>query len=356
MRAQAHNLILTHHQDLKSIKMENIIDNVENATIRVDTATQKGSVFDVIKMVLGCDASSANTAFRRLKEDFPESGAGAGAAWPTLTKLRINGKGQLTPVADAKTLVEIVFLLPGRIARDFRRKSAAKVCRLLGGDSTLISEIEQRRAQLQSSAEGQASQAFLLGGSSSGSVGESQRSSEVEMYHGMPTGFRFLDDSQRQLVAKEVVDMTLKRKRVEDLVERYKMLRDIGVELDDRTKIEIRDNVSLLTKRDLAIQGSSEVTQDSKTPTHMLGAQERGAETGIVVVAAKMGVRVPPVMSGPIGKLMKTLYKKKYDLPADWDGFIKRQTLYHGRPIQENCYYERDEDIVMEAIRTKISQ
>ncbi|CAM9114161.1 unnamed protein product [Ectocarpus sp. 8 AP-2014] len=65
-----------------------------------------------------------------------------------LKKIRINGRGQLTPVADAKTLVEIVFLLPGKMARDFRRKSAAKVCRLLGGDSSLISEIEERRTSL----------------------------------------------------------------------------------------------------------------------------------------------------------------------------------------------------------------
>lgn len=51
---------------------------------------------------------------------------------------------------------------------------------------------------------------------------------------------------------------------------------------------------------------------------------------------------------------MKSLYKKKYDLPADWDDFIKRQTLFRGRPIYENCYYERDEDIVMEAIQIKL--
>ena len=79
----------------------------------------------------------------------------------------------------------------------------------------------------------------------------------------MPTGFRFLDDSQRQLVAKEVVDQALKRQRVEDLVGRYTLLRGIGVELDDRTKIEIRDNVSLLTKRDLAIEGSPKNTESS---------------------------------------------------------------------------------------------
>lgn len=331
--------------------MNSIIDNVENATIRVDTASQKGSVLDVVKMVLGCDSSNAQNSLRRLKQDFTELGGAC-------TQLRINGKGKLTPVADAKTLVEIVFLLPGKIARDFRRKSAAKVCRLLGGDSTLISEIEQRRAQLESSEEGRATQAFLLGG-------VNVESSEVKSLDGMPLGFCFLDDAERKVVAKEVVELSmqrerqaLKRQRVEDLVGRYKSIREIGVDLDPRTLIEIRDNVSILTKRDLAIEGSPTntlcLTQDPKTPTHMLGAQERGHETGIVVVASKMGVRVPAAMSGPIGKLMKVLYKKKYDLPADWDDFIKRQTLFHGRPIFENSYFERDEDIVREAIRIKL--
>lgn len=130
--------------------------------------------------------------------------------------------------------------------------------------------------------------------------------------------------------------------------------------LDDRTKIEIRDNVSILTKRDLGIGVTGDtqtclvLTQDPKTPTHALGGGQRGHESGIVVVAAKMGVRVPPAMSGPIGKLMKSLYKKKYNLPTEWNEFPKRQTLFHGRAILENCYYKRDDDIIEQAIRTKL--
>lgn len=319
---------------------------MDNATLRVDTNTQQGSVLDVVRMVLQCSSGNANNALRRLQEDCAELTSAC-------SQLRINGKGKLTPVADAKTLVEIVFLLPGKIARDFRRKSAAKVCRLLGGDSTLVAEIEERRAQLQNSSSGRATQSFLLGGSPDSIEKEN---SEVEAYGGMPIGFRFLDTSDRQVVAKQVVELSLerernvlqqqqqalesqkqdlKRQRCSDMVDRYKILQDIGVELDPRTMIEIRDNVSLLTKRDLAIEGTSatrtaitQMRQDPKTPTHVLGQEQRGHETGIVVVAAKMGVRVPAGMSGSIGKLMKSLYKKKYDLPADWDDFIKRQTLF----------------------------
>lgn len=324
--------------------MENIIENMENATIRVDNATQKGSVIDVIRMVLGCNSSSANTYLTNLKGNFPELGI-------QIPQLRINGAGRLTPVADAKTLVEIVFLLPGRIARDFRRKSASKICRILGGDPTLVAEIEQRRLSLESTPEGRATQAFLLGES---------RGEIKDDFNGMPIGFRYLEEGQRKVVAQEVVALELKRKRIQDMVEGYASLRDMGVEIDPRTKVEIRDNVSLLTKRNLGIEGAETtsmrtLTQDPQTPTHVLGREDRGHETGIVVVAAKMGVRVPPSMSGPIGKLMKTLYKEKYGLPTDWNDFIKRQTLYQGRPIYENTYYERDEDIIREAINLKLN-
>lgn len=113
------------------------MDNIESASIRVDAATQQGSVFDVVKMVLGCDSSSANTAFRRLKQDFPEFGAGG------CSQLRINGKGKLTPVADAKTLVEIAMLLPGKSSAKFRWEMAGTVCRVVGGDVKLLEEIKE---------------------------------------------------------------------------------------------------------------------------------------------------------------------------------------------------------------------
>lgn len=187
--------------------------NMENASIRVDTATQQGSVIDVIRMVLRCDSSSANTTLRRLKEDFPELGADLGGLGSACSQLRINGKGKLTPVADAKTLVEIVFLLPGKIARDFRRKSANKVCRLLGGDMTLVSEIEQRRASLESTEEGRATQAFLLGGSSGEVEIVSQTPTEID-FNEMPAGFVFLGTDDRKEVAKEVVEQTLKRRKL----------------------------------------------------------------------------------------------------------------------------------------------
>ena len=197
--------------------MDSIINIMENSTVRIDTATQKGSVIDVVKLVLGCDSSNASTAFTRLKNEFPEL-EGRSSTLP------INGKGRLTPVADAKTLIEIIFLLPGKTARGFLRKSAASVCRLMSGDSTLVPEIEQRRASLQSSVEGRATQRFLLERSSVGVE------SQIESYEGVPAGFGLLNASERSRVAKETILAGLERERQALDRQSKESLRDIGVD------------------------------------------------------------------------------------------------------------------------------
>ena len=124
--------------------------------IRVDQATQKGSVNKVIALVTGKKGSYAIQLFLRIKECNNE-------LIPRCDKLRINGKGRGTPVADAATLVEIAWLCPGRGATEVRREGAESVCRMLGGDLSLVDEIQRRHAQVAGTAEGQ----FLLAGNSS---------------------------------------------------------------------------------------------------------------------------------------------------------------------------------------------
>ena len=58
--------------------------------------------------------------------------------------LKINGKGKPTPVATAQVLIDLVWDLPGKAARLFRRQSAHMICRILGGDMSLVTEIEKR--------------------------------------------------------------------------------------------------------------------------------------------------------------------------------------------------------------------
>ncbi|CAM9882433.1 unnamed protein product, partial [Pylaiella littoralis] len=271
------------------------IESMNNSTIRVHKQTQQGSVLDVIRMIVGRNSSTANTAFSRLLD-----------ANDTLLsqcpQLLINDKGRATPVADAKTLIQIIWLLPGKKAREFRHQRSEKVCRLLGGDLSLVAEIEARHADLQST-----------------DAGRSTQEKAADPFEGMPVWFKHLDEKERQQCAKLMFDqhlkvgeqhlkigeqqlhesrVALKRKRCSDMVETYQSLKSLGVKLDDRTLIELRDDVTILSRQDIAANTAPAATavallQDSTTPTHALGPAERGAETGTVVVSSKIGIRVP---------------------------------------------------------------
>ncbi|CAM9577117.1 unnamed protein product, partial [Ectocarpus sp. 6 AP-2014] len=164
-----------------------LVENMDTSSIRVDKDTRKGSAIDTVRMVLRGDSSAANTSLKRLIQAHP-SGLGA-----QCSRLRINDKGNVTPVADAKTLIEIVWLLPGKKAREFRRQSSEKVCRLLGGDLSIVSEIEARHATLQSTEQGRATQQFLL----------YEREEAVETFDGMPAGFKYLAEKDRAELANK---------------------------------------------------------------------------------------------------------------------------------------------------------
>ena len=81
--------------------------------IRVDQATQKGSVYDVIIVVTRATSAYAVRVLSRINKQYPEF-------MTKCHKLRINGKGKEPPVADAATLVEIAWLCPGKGSSGFQ--------------------------------------------------------------------------------------------------------------------------------------------------------------------------------------------------------------------------------------------
>ncbi|CAN0578466.1 unnamed protein product, partial [Ectocarpus sp. 12 AP-2014] len=135
-------------------------------------------------------------------------------------------------------LIEIIWLLPGKKAREFRHRSSEKVCRLLGGDLSLVAEIEARHNSLQSTEEGRATQSFLLDGR--------EEVEAIDSFEGMPPAFKYIDAKDRGDLAKRMIEqqllentVALKRQRVDNLIQSYKSLQDIGVNLDGRTLIEL---------------------------------------------------------------------------------------------------------------------
>lgn len=87
--------------------MSSLFSAVDMTTLRhmrIDTATNRGSVMDVVSALTGKPSNKCSTAFARLLEGYPELA-------PRCGRLKINGNYPETWVADAATLVEITWLV-----------------------------------------------------------------------------------------------------------------------------------------------------------------------------------------------------------------------------------------------------
>jgi hypothetical protein len=97
------------------------------------------SVIDIVMNITGQDRHDAAQTIRNLSDKFTDVGN-------AFSNFQFEGQGQReTPVARLATIVEIIMLLPGRIAALIRKKCAEVFVRYLGGDLTLIGEVQQIR-------------------------------------------------------------------------------------------------------------------------------------------------------------------------------------------------------------------
>lgn len=336
-----------------------IIENMEASTIRVDKNTKQGSAMDTIRMVLKCSSGTASTYLSGLFSTSPELNN-------HVCHIRINGKGKITPVADAKTLIEIIWLLPGKKAREFRRNSAEKVCRLLGGDLSLVSEIEARHATLQSTEQGRATQEFLLDGG--------QGASDNQL-SGAPFWFQLMQDEEKREYASMEArkHMVLARKTMAldemDICKSCKDELQAVNQFTGRDEIEFADRIKDIQRRasgannmltttpvgDSTIATARAIDDSIDPMTGLLIAtpkcseSARGPETSICNEAVKMGAKVGE-KAGQVGKVLKRLYSERYGVQASIN-IPKRNTTFRGKPFEERTYYERDADLIQEAIR-----
>ena len=104
------------------------------------------AVYDVLQVVTGCNANNCSNVFSRVSEAFPE-------VLTRCSNFKFSGRGQReTPVADARAIVDIIMVLPGRAAAQVRNEAAKVLVRYLGGDVSLVREIMANR-QLQAGLE-----------------------------------------------------------------------------------------------------------------------------------------------------------------------------------------------------------
>ena len=114
----------------------------------------RASVIDTIVVITGHSPTNSLHTWQRMSQSFPEVSQ-------SVTNFKFSGQGQRpTPVADARTMVEIVMVLPGRTAAMHRRKAADIIVRYLGGDPSLVEEIAANRLQQAEMAENESARFF----------------------------------------------------------------------------------------------------------------------------------------------------------------------------------------------------
>ncbi len=104
--------------------------------------TKKGSVYDVIRLVTGCDKFHTSETFAGIVAAFPDVS-------DRIEHRKFPGQGQRpTPVADLPTLFRLMAMLPGSRSRRFAGKSMDVFTRAFAGDERLEAELKRRRTQL----------------------------------------------------------------------------------------------------------------------------------------------------------------------------------------------------------------
>lgn len=356
----------------KHLQAANIFGN-----IRVVEETGMASAIDAIRLTEpGVDAAHAGKMILRLLEQEERD-----AIWgqdsesssnePTLKSrifyVQINGKGRVTPVADAKTIVEIMWMLPSKAARAFRRKSAGVVCQALGGDMSLCKEIEERHYRLQSTEEGQKFQKFMTG------TGDNM---EITTKFG-PSWFELASDEEKKAYVSVEAKKSVFNSELQITKSYVDALEMVGQPLDDRDKIEVADRIKDSHRRafkflpatetsiETSTTTSTNISSDSHAQLQVCNAIDtstglplatpkcplsvRGSETSIPLEAAKLNVRVGE-RSGLVGRETRKLYGIRYGQEASRN-IPKRSTIFRGKPWSENTYFSRDSDLIQRAIR-----
>ena len=104
---------------------------------KTEEDTPRISVIDVARGVTGKNANDAAEDVRIMCARYP-------AVKEKLFIWKFPGSRQRdTPVADLPTIIEFIFLLPGKMAAQVRSEASKLFVRYLGGDLSLVQEVQQ---------------------------------------------------------------------------------------------------------------------------------------------------------------------------------------------------------------------
>lgn len=120
-------------------QLSNLLGRAVPEVRKTNQGTPRVAVVDVIMAITGQDRNKSARCLQRVFSNYPEvESTCVEMALPDAAG-RIGRHASL--VTDAKGIVDIVMLLPGKQASRLRRQTAELLVRFLGGDLTLIDEV-----------------------------------------------------------------------------------------------------------------------------------------------------------------------------------------------------------------------
>ena len=141
--------------------------------------------------------------------------------------------------------------------------------------------------------------------------------------------------------------------------ERILLLTGLGV-ADARDKIAFGDVVRRILQQEGRFQSSStNITlvprDDLSVPTPECNPVHRGEEISMHSVAARLNLRIPRGKEVQVGKAIKRLYASRYGDSAA-SRIPKRNVPFRGQIFAENTYWQRDVELVEQAIEEVVAQ
>lgn len=256
------------------------------------------SIYDVLQAVAGVEPHNCANVWRRLLDAYPEVNT-------RCIHFKFPGQGQReTPVTDARGIVTIIMLLPGRAAARFRKASADVVVRYLGGDGSLVEEIAANRLAQESLPEEDPARFFAQTVES-----EAVKRKREELS---------LADLEAQVKAA-------KRRCIEDGLA---SLQRCGLPVDDRDRMRAKDCLNQITFG--KEQGESSQVDPELCIRHFL--QQRGIRD------ASMDCR--------LGKAAKKLYLADH---PDYS-FPRKDIYVNGQILQANIWHDSQRSYLERAL------
>ena len=257
------------------------------------------SVIDTIALITGHTPTVCSHTFQRLKEDYPE----VGSDW---SNFRFAGRGQRdTPIADARGIVEVIMVLPGRAAGQVRKAAADVMVRYLGGDPSLVDEVAANRLRQEDLDADDPARLF----------GQTMESEALKR--------------KREEVTIIELEGRMKRARVQAATDVARLtlgaLGDLGLPVSDRDKMLAKDIITTA-----AFTGSHHFTGEG----HRLG--DAGEQDRDICLQQFCAERGRPGQHITLGKKAKKLYLSDH---PDFN-FPKKDIYANGQLIQANRWTE----------------